>query len=95
MLLAFFPAPPGLSPGGWRVLSLGTRPEPAESSLADGLGDQDRSLHRLPEHLPRRPPSGPATGFTALRVSGYRTWSHHLSREHFDLVQDTTDYLAK
>ena len=27
--------------------------------------------------------SGPATGFTALRVSGYRTWSHHLSREHF------------
>ena len=39
--------------------------------------------------------SGPATGFTALRVSGYRTWSHHLSREHFDLVQDTTDYLAK
>ena len=39
--------------------------------------------------------SGPATGFTALRVPGHRTWSHHLSREHFDLVQDTTDYLAR
>ncbi len=39
--------------------------------------------------------SGPATGFTALRVPGRRIWSHHLSREHFDLGQDTTDYLAK
>ena len=36
-----------------------------------------------------------AESFTALRVPGHRTWSHHLSREHFDLVQDTTDYLAK
>ena len=38
---------------------------------------------------------GPATGCTALRVPGRRIWSHHLSREHFDLVQDTTDYLAR
>ena len=26
---------------------------------------------------------------------GHRTWSHHLDREHFDLVQDTTDYLTR
>ena len=39
--------------------------------------------------------SGPATGFTALRVPGRRIWSHHLSREHFERVQDTTDYLAR
>ena len=39
--------------------------------------------------------SGPDTGFTALRVPGHRIWSHHLSREHFERVQDTTDYLAR
>ena len=39
--------------------------------------------------------SGPETGFTALRVPGHRIWSHHLSREHFERVQDTTDYLAR
>ena len=36
--------------------------------------------------------SGPAA---ALRVPGHRIWSHHLNREHFERVQDTTDYLAK
>ena len=39
--------------------------------------------------------SGPETGFTALRVPGHRIWSHHLIREHFERVQDTTDYLAR
>ena len=39
--------------------------------------------------------SGPETGFTALRVPGRRIWSHHLSRGHFERVQDTTDYLAR
>ena len=39
--------------------------------------------------------SGPATGFTALRLPGHRIWSHHLGREHFERVQDLTDYLAK
>lgn len=39
--------------------------------------------------------SGPETGFTALRVPGHRIWNHHLGREHFERVQDTTDYLAK
>ena len=39
--------------------------------------------------------SGPAARFTALRVPGRRTWSHHLSRKHFELVQDATDYLAR
>lgn len=39
--------------------------------------------------------SGPETGFTALRVPGHRIWSHHLSRGHFEQVQDTTDYLAR
>ena len=38
--------------------------------------------------------SGPEIGFTALRVPGHRIWSHHLSRGHFERVQDTTDYLA-
>ncbi len=36
-----------------------------------------------------------AESFTALRVPGHRIWNHHLSREHFERVQDTTDYLAK
>ena len=39
--------------------------------------------------------SRPETGFTALRVPGHRIWSHHLSREHFERVQDTTDYLTR
>lgn len=39
--------------------------------------------------------SGPETGFTALRVPGHRIWSHHLTRAHFERVQDRTDYLAR
>lgn len=31
--------------------------------------------------------SGPGIGFTALRVSSHRIWSHHLDRRHFERVQ--------
>ena len=31
----------------------------------------------------------------ALRVPGHRTWCRHLSLEHFGLVQDATDHLAR
>ena len=36
----------------------------------------------------------PEPGFAALRVPGHRVWNHRLDRNHFTLVQDTTDYLA-
>lgn len=37
----------------------------------------------------------PAVAFATLRVPGRRTWNHHLYREHFEVVQDTTDYLTR
>lgn len=38
--------------------------------------------------------SVPAAAFTALRLPGRSIWSHHLDRDHFELVRDTTDHLA-
>lgn len=37
----------------------------------------------------------PEPGFAALRVPGHRVWNHRLDHDHFTLVRDTTDYLAK
>ena len=39
--------------------------------------------------------SGPAAAFTGLRLPGRSIWNHRLDREHFELVRDTTDYLAR
>lgn len=37
----------------------------------------------------------PAVAFATLRVPGRRIWNHHLRREHFEAVMDTTDYLTR
>ena len=39
--------------------------------------------------------SDPAAAFATLRVPGRRVWNHHLHREHFEVVKDTTNYLAR